>query len=65
MASLQRPNPNPVGFYLEMSIRTLFTCHVHTNQRAGTSFLQYCYLRNWRQRGQHAGLAVQHASLLA
>ena len=38
MASLQRPNPNPVGFYLGMSIRTLFTCHVHTNQRAGHQF---------------------------
>ena len=36
----RRPNPNPVGFCLGMSIRTLFTCHVHTNQRVGTNFLR-------------------------
>ena len=42
MASLQRPrgiqirSDSPIG----MSIRTLITCHVHTNQRVGTNFLR-------------------------
>ena len=37
-----RPNPKLDESCLGMSTRTLFTCHVHTNQRAGTNFLRCC-----------------------
>ena len=33
---IQIRSDSPIG----MSIRTLFTCHVHTNQRVGTNFLR-------------------------
>ena len=36
------PNPNLDESCLGMSTRTLFTCHVHTNQRTGTNFLRCC-----------------------